>query len=184
MILSLEKHARQRRWAFIVSGVILASTSFLVGCAPDDPRYAALRRELVLDSKPADVISIAEAKEALQSNENVSIVASISEDDFEAFADGEAAFLVTEILPQQAGHGGKDHVDNCPFCKRRAATAPRASVRFVDEKGDTLGIDARELFNLKPGDVVVVSGKGELIAEVDLLQLTATNIYLQTSETP
>ena len=80
-------------------------------------------------------------------------------------------------LPEQ-GHGAEHDADNCPFCKRKAAQAPKAMVRFSDEAGSTLAIDARKLFDLKTQDVVVVRGTATM-AELNTLIIDATSLHVR-----
>ena len=49
-------------------------------------------------------------------------------------------------------HVDKDHAENCPFCKLKTANVQRAAVQFVDEEGETLEVDARELFGAETGE--------------------------------
>ena len=171
-------HSMKRRDRVVC--VLAVSVSLLGGCSQDDSKLVELRRELLLDVEP-DATSIALAKNSVSENPNVSIIARVFDDEQLAFINGEASFMVTEILPKAVGHDDKNHVKNCPFCKRRAAEAPRAAVRFISETGDPLSIDARELFDIGPSDTVVIQGRGELMAEVDMLQVTAHTIFVRKS---
>lgn len=177
---SAKAFRRTHRWLTIgrvsVCFTLLLS---LAGCATEDPRFDAMRSQLLLDEAPADAMSIADAKAAASDNPDVAVLARIVPDEHEAFMPGQAAFVVTEVLSEEDGHGGKQHADNCPFCKRKAAEAPRAAVQFVDESGSPLKGDAREWFGIKCGDEVVIRGKGELLAELNMFQLTAAGIYLR-----
>lgn len=158
----------------------LAATALLfAGCSAEDARVAELRQRLLLPSEPESASTIAAAKEAVAEHAEVSIVARVGHDEFEAFVPDQAAFLVTEILPEEEGHRGKDHAANCPFCKRKAANVPRAAVQFLDESGSPLAFDARKLFGIRPSDVVVVRGMGKVHDELDMFQITADAIYVR-----
>jgi hypothetical protein len=149
----------------------------LQGCSTEDPRLQSLREQFVLRAMPRQPTTIADAKAKVAEDPRVEFVGRIAANEYEAFAPGEASFLVTEILPDDHGHDGTQHADNCPFCKRRAAEAPRAAVRFVDAAGETLALDARKLFGIEAGDTVVIRGTGELLAELDVFVVTADGIY-------
>ena len=151
----------------------------LPGCNKNDSELEATRSRLLLEEAPNDAMSIAEARSAISENPNIAVIARIIPDEHEAFVPGQTAFVVTEVLSEDDGHGGKQHADNCPFCKRKAAEAPRAAVQFVDESGSPLRADARELFGIASGDEVVIRGKGELLAELNMFQVTADGIYLR-----
>ena len=106
--------------------------------------------------------------------QDVWVVGRIFAGDFDPWEKGRASFLISE-LPEE-GHGEGHDADNCPFCKRKAAQAPKAMVRFADEKGQTVGIDARELFGLKTGDVVAVRGSAK-VGELNTLMIDAAAIH-------
>lgn len=156
----------------------------LVGCAAEDPQVVTLRQRFLLPEEPTASTSVSDARDAAAEDPDVLFVARVAYDEHEAFVPGRAVLFVSEILPEQEGHGGKDHVDNCPFCKRKAAKAPRAAVQFVDESGEPLAVDARELFNVQPGDTVVVRGKGEVLPEANMLQVEADGIYVRDRGDP
>lgn len=106
--------------------------------------------------------------------QDVWVVGRIFAGDFDPWEQGRASFLISE-LPEE-GHGAGHDADNCPFCKRKAAQAPKAMVRFADEKGQTVGIDARELFELKTGDVVAVRGSAK-VGELNTLMIDAAALH-------
>ncbi len=170
------------RWLRAGCALFAAAMFCLPGCSTEDPRLQSLREQFVLRSEPTESTTIADAKAKLAENPHVNFVGRIAADEHQAFTRGRASFLVTEILPDEHGHGGKDHADNCPFCKRKAAEAPRAAVQFVDESGETLAVDARKLFGIEPGDTVVIRGTGELVTELNLLVVTADGIFLPPRE--
>jgi len=174
---------RHRDWQASAAVVGLAVVMLgLLGCSYEDPEHTALRRQFLLDEEPDSPTTIAEAKSAASENPNVSFVGRIAYDEDEAFVPGQAVFVVTEILPGEHDHGGKQHADNCPFCKRKAAKAPRAAVQVVGDSGEPLDVDARELFGMQTGDTVVVRGQGQVLAPLDLFQVTADGIYLRRSK--
>ncbi len=106
--------------------------------------------------------------------QDVWVVGRIFAGDFDPWEQGRASFLISE-LPEE-GHGEGHDADNCPFCKRKAAQAPKAMVRFADEKGQTVGIDARDLFGLKTGDVVAVRGSAK-VGELNTLMIDAAALH-------
>ena len=156
---------------------LLAACLCLAGCSAEDPRLQSLRDQFLVLTEPTDPTSIAVAKEGLAEDPRVELVGRITEDEHTAFTQGRAFFIVTEILPDEHGHA--DHDDNCPFCKRKAATAPQAAVQFVDASGEALIFDAQKLFGVEPGDTVVIRGTGELMAELDLFVVTADGIHIR-----
>ena len=124
----------------------------------------------------APVAEVPAAAAPLAAGDEVWVVGRIFAGDFEPWENGQASFLISE-LPEQ-GHGAEHDADNCPFCKRKAAQAPKAMVRFSDEAGSTLAIDARKLFDLKTQDVVVVRGTATM-AELNTLIIDATSLHVR-----
>jgi hypothetical protein len=122
----------------------------------------------------ADPIQPADPLQPTGTLQDVWVVGRIFAGDFDPWEQGRASFLISE-LPEE-GHGEGHDADNCPFCKRKAAQAPKAMVRFADEKGQTVGIDARELFGLKTGDVVAVRGSAK-VGELNTLMIDAAALH-------
>lgn len=104
----------------------------------------------------------------------VSVVGRIFAGDLEPWENGQASFLLAE-LPAE-GHGEGHDADNCPFCKRRAANAPTAIVRFVGEDGEVLPHDVRQLFGVEKNSVVTVRGVAAR-GELNTLVITADGLY-------
>ena len=169
------------RVPFAVGCVALAAFFCVVGCSTEDPRMQSLREQFLLSDEPKGPSTIADATSNVAENPRVEFIGRVAANEFEAFTPGQASFLVTEILPDDHGHGSDHDADNCPFCKRRAAEAPRAAVQFVDATGEPLDVDARELFGIEPGDTVVVRGMGRQFAKLDMLFVDADGIYLPAS---
>ena len=173
--------AAKTRWLRVACVLSAAALFCLPGCSTEDPLLQSLREKSVLRAEPTAPTTITDAKARLSENPNVEFVGRIAADESAAFTPGKATFVVTEILPGESGHGGKHHADNCPFCKRKAAEAPRAAVQFVDAQGEALAVDARKLFGIGAGDTVVVRGSGQLVKKLELFIVTADGVYLRRS---
>lgn len=104
----------------------------------------------------------------------VNVVGRIFAGDLEPWEAGQASFLLAE-LPAE-GHGEGHDADNCPFCKRRAANAPTAIVRFVGDDGEVLPHDVRQLFGVEKNSVVTVRGVATR-GELNTLVVTAEGLY-------
>jgi hypothetical protein len=87
--------------------------------------------------------------------------------DFPWFAGQGSFFLVDgKVAGQFAQHAkshGGDH--NCAFCQNLAAKNARniAVVNLVDENGEIIKVDTRELLGLKESQRVVIRGRAELL---------------------
>ncbi|TVP98130.1 MAG: hypothetical protein EA381_13150 [Planctomycetaceae bacterium] len=106
---------------------------------------------------------------------SVWVIGRIFAGDFEPWEPGSAAFLISE-LPAE-GHGEGHDADNCPFCKRKAAKAPKGMVRFLDEQGHPLPIDARKLFGVEKNSVVLVQGDVS-VGELNTLLIDAAKMHI------
>ena len=99
------------------------------------------------------------------------------------FSKGQAVFFLAdpEAVAEMEEHAHV-HADGeeCAFCAAHAGDSAHmlAVIQFTDENGKTLGVDARELFELKEKETVVVRGK----AKVDpsgMLIVEATGLYVR-----
>ena len=59
--------------------------------------------------------------------------------------------------------------------------APKAPVAFVGQDNKALPYPIEQLFPIKHGDEVVVTGTGKFDEGLDLLKITAESIYLPAS---
>ena len=80
-------------------------------------------------------------------------------------------------------HGSHHHDDpdhECPFCASAADSDAVAVIRFFDESGKVISIDARKLFEVKEDATVVVKGTARLVGSKEgLLMIDADGIYVR-----
>ncbi len=167
-----------RFWRMVV---LLVCTLGISGCGESvDPQVLALRQKLEVAKAPENERPIAEIRKELKSGDLTSesqfvVRARINAGDFPPFADGMAAFVVTDAT----GHDGDEthNPHECPFCKRDIMNVI-ARVEFPDESGALIRVDSRELFNVKEFDLLVIEGKGRF-AEDDTLIIAADKVYVK-----
>lgn len=99
------------------------------------------------------------------------------------FANGKAIFfLVDPEVAAEAEEHAHTHApgEECAFCAAHAADAAHAIavVQFADEKGNALPVDARELFELKEKETVVVKGKAKANGN-GMITVDATGLYVR-----
>ena len=90
---------------------------------------------------------------------------------------GLATFIISDPSFESThadDHGHEDH--DCPYCQAKAVDA-QAWVRFLGDDDKPIAVDARELFDVKEGDIVVVKGHAKLSA--GLLVVDAKGIYVR-----
>ena len=167
------------KWSKLPACLSALSLLLLAGCSAEDSRIVALRQRLLLAAEPSDATTIAIAKDAVAKNPDVSIVAQVSADEREGFIKGQAAFLVTEV---RSGEDRHCEDTDCPFCAKDKVKILNAAVKFIGETGAPLAVDARDLFGIRPGDTVVIQGKGEVMPGLDMLQVTAKHIFVRSRE--
>ncbi len=98
---------------------------------------------------------------------------------------GRATFIISDpsFEPAHEHDHGHEHGDEhshddheCHFCQAQAIDA-QAWVRFLGEDNKPLAVDARKLFDVKEGDIVVVKGHAKLSA--GLLVVDAQGMYVR-----
>jgi len=99
----------------------------------------------------------------------------------EPFLDGKASFVLVEIPADDHARKPGHDADNCPFCKKKTASAPMVAVQFVGADGKPIPIDARTLFGVEKGRDVVVRGTGVFDAKlgIPVIQVTADGLYVR-----
>jgi hypothetical protein len=113
----------------------------------------------VMTAAPEGAWTLAEAAEKWplgDANGEVVLTGRIFAEDQEPWEPNQASFLMS-VLPEK-GHDDPEHADNCPFCKRKAAMAPKAVIQFVDASGAVLPHGAQQLFGLNKNDIITVRG--------------------------
>lgn len=133
----------------------------------------------LLTVEPADAIALTEAAQSLGTeSKSITLIGKIDAGEFSAFEEDNATFMLSELPADGHGVDDPDHEDNCPFCKRRAANAPKAIVQIVDDEGNVVPTDARQLLGVKQGDRVVASGKATFDDSVNAITVQCEKVYL------
>lgn len=171
------------RYGFL-SVTLLVSITAAIGCQPDAPVTAvpdaailSARAKYLLDKAPEAALGVKEAKAAITEPSNVTLTGTIDAGEREPWEEGKALFLITESSIATHDHGEGSH-DNCPFCNREKANN-LALIKFIDDAGETVAIDARDLFGLEKGQQVVIQGTGAVDPSGTLV-VTANGIYIKS----
>ena len=186
--------------------LLLMAIATIAGCEPTSNTVAGnkelltQRARLTLTEEPPDPVGIVDLRETLQeaveapSSESESAspwpivlvgriggksnTADRSTSDFPWEKD-KAQFIMSDPSAAIEHDHGDDHGDDhhdCPFCNKKAADA-QAMVQFIDDDGNPLPMDARDLFELEGEELVVVRGRAQLVGT--LLMVTADGIYVR-----
>ena len=146
------------------------------GCGETiDPEVVALRNRFLNLSTETKETPVSEIRASLKSGElkpgtPFKVRVRINAGEFPPFVNGAAKFFVTDAT----GHDGDESHDphECPFC-RRDVKSMMALVEFHDESGKLIPRDARELFDVKDFELLVIEGTGEFDTE-DVMVMTAS----------
>jgi hypothetical protein len=95
--------------------------------------------------------------------------------------EGQASFFLVDskVAAQCCTHAKQNGKAVCVFCQRQAIKNAHAVavVNMVDEQGEVLRTDARELLGLKQNQVVTIRGKAKLLGG-SFLVIDADGIYV------
>jgi len=164
-------------WSVPLLPMVLAA---FVGCGSGevvDSSLNELRRQFEADVSPEDALAFEDVRTALQDGKReadteVVLRGRINAGDISPWEPGVAAFVLTDAT----GHDDEDDHDphECPFCSRKIESMI-AHVEFHDNDGRVITEDARELFELRDKQLVIVRGRVSL-DESGILRLAATEM--------
>ncbi len=163
------------------SSMLLVSIASLgMGCSRiEDPMIASHRQKMMLTSEPEQAVSLTEAKSMLSEESDIVLLGRVGSGQLDPFEKGNASFVLSEALADDHGNDDGHDASDCPFCKRRAAEAPIATIELHDEAGKPIAIGADKLLGLKKGQTVVVQGRGIYVTELDTLQVKAGKLFIR-----
>ncbi|MBW3598328.1 MAG: hypothetical protein KY475_13780 [Planctomycetes bacterium] len=169
----------------VLAGMLLATLS-AVGCTQGTTDVAgggnsasggASGGDYVLAAEPADAKGVAEARESAQDGDDVTVVGRIG-GDHEPFIDGAAAFTIVDpkLQPCPAEEGCPTPWDYC--CDLNLLKDNKAVVKVVNEQGQLVNSDARELLGVEELSTVTVQGKAQR-DDAGNLTILATGIHVK-----
>jgi hypothetical protein len=180
--------------AEILTAVLLISLIALQsGCrtsVAENPQISEIRGKFVLPEEPSGAVGVADAKELLKEQSEIVVVGRIGAGDHRPWDDGRASFIMgdaaafmladSESDEHSHPHGAPGHdPDKCPFCSRaKSLDRSLAIVKFLDDHGAVLAIDARKLLGVRENQIVVVRGHGAVDA-LGNLSIAAQGIYIR-----
>ena len=159
--------------------IAIALAVGFTGCEKNvDPEPSAkIDSQLLLPREPTGAITPTEAMESHIEAKPIVLAGRVDAGDFDPFESGLASFMLSELPDEDHASDDPNHVDNCPFCKRKLEKAPKAVVKILDSSGDVMPVDARELLGIAKGDIVVVRGSGRYSEAVNLVEITADGVF-------
>lgn len=140
--------------------------------AAPDARY-------VLAEEPAGAQTVIESRKDAKDGDDVTITGRIG-GDVDPWVKGRAAFLIVDpsLVPcsEIEGDTCKTPWDYC--CDTDRLAESKATIKFVDEAGQTLATDARQLLGVKELQRVTIRGKAKR-DEAGNLTVLARGIYVK-----
>jgi len=155
-------HSHQRLTCTAVCCLLCAA--FLVtGCGVQvSDEIQAMRKRWLAESPPAGEMPISEIRSKLADGDMevgsaVVVRARVNAGAVDPWTSGQAAFIITDAI----GHDGSEDPDHdpheCPFCRRDVRNS-MAVLRFVEGNGKVVSVDARQLFDISSGELLVAEG--------------------------
>lgn len=170
-------------------GVLLGATCLVIGCSrPGAPSAATTNAtaakidgtKFVMAEEPAGAKTVLEVREEAKDGDSVVIVGRIG-GDVDPWVTDRASFLIVDstLIPCSERKG-----DNCPTpwdycCDSDVLAKSKATIKFVDDAGKTLPNDARQLFNVKELQTVVVKGQAKR-DEAGNLTVLASGLFVRS----
>jgi len=162
------------------SMLLMSLASVGWGCSPtEDPMIAQHRQKIILASEPDQAVSLTQAKSMLTEESDIVLLGRVGSGQLDPFEKGIASFVLSEALADDHGDNDGHDASDCPFCKRRAAEAPIATIELHDDNGKPIAVSADKLLGLTKGQTVVVQGRGIYLADVDTLQIKAGKLFIR-----
>lgn len=141
------------------------------GHAVDGSRYR-------LDQEPDDVLCVLDVREQISAGGEVAVLGRVGGMK-NPFTNGEASFVITDPSVAVAGD---DHEcgDNCPYCakKKKDQISSMAFVRIVDENGQVVPADVRQLLGVEQDQMVVVRGQAK-VNRAGHLVISASGVHVR-----
>ena len=159
----------------------------LVGCSRQSPATSVELplastidgSKYLLGEEAAGATDVIQVREAAEDGDEVVVVGRIGGSE-NPWIEGRAAFSIVDVSLKACSD---IEGDNCPIpwdycCETTLLPTSTALVKVVDEKGDLVKSDARELLKLKELQTVVVKGKAQR-DDAGNLTVLASGVYVR-----
>ncbi len=172
------------RFVFVALTAALCLSLGLAGCnpsaqAPIQTSSSAPDSRLLLKEQPSDAKHVIDARKDAKDGDEIVVTGRIG-GDVDPWVKGRAAFLIVDpsLVPCSEREG-----DSCPTpwdycCDTDRLADAKATIKFVNEAGDTLPTDARQLLGVKELQYVTVRGQAKR-DEAGNLTVLAKGIYVK-----
>ena len=171
----------KRTFTLVALALLVSST----GCGqqqPAQPQQSAATpsgTQYLLAEEPQDAQDVINLRENAQDDESVTVIGRIGGSQ-NPWVEGRAAFSIVDLSLKACsdieGDTCKMPWDYC--CQTDLLPKATVLVKFVDDSGNLLGTDSRQLLAVKELDTVVVSGKAKR-DDAGNLTVLADKIYVK-----
>ena len=162
--------------------VALLTSTLALGCAqqaaePEAAAPAATAKSYLVSEEPAGARGVGELRTDANVDGRVTMVGRVGGSP-EPFVEGLAAFQLVDpaLQPCAADEGCPTPWDYC--CDPGEVAQNIATVKIVDDQGQVVATDAKELLDIQELSTVVVQGEAQRDAEGNLTVL-ADKVYVQ-----
>jgi hypothetical protein len=166
-------------------GLLAASVLPLAGCGMNEPAVqnvqpaAASDSRFVLTEEPADAKPVIDVRQDAKDGDEVTITGRIG-GDVDPWVAGRATFVIVDssLTPcsEREGDSCKTPWDYC--CDLDRLATAKATIKVVDDQGQPIATDARELLGVKELQTVTVYGKAKR-DEAGNLTVLASKVYVK-----
>lgn len=166
-------------------GLLVAFVLALAGCGPNGPAAqrsqsaAAPDSRFVLAEEPGDAKPVIAVRQDAKDGDEVTITGRIG-GEVDPWVAGRATFVIVDpsLTPcsEREGDTCKTPWDYCCDVDRLATA--KATIKIVDDQGQPVATDARELLGVKELQTVTVQGKAKR-DEADNLTVLASKVYVK-----
>jgi len=167
----------------VVGPFIALLTAITCGCGTSsvaDKQTSPSGSAYLADTEPVGAVPVGEARRTIDDDEDITLVGIIG-GSTEPFVDGLAAFTIVDpkVPYCAADEGCPTPWDYC--CTQDQVKANIATVKLVDESGDPVATDARQLLGVHELSTVVVQGRAERDDQGNL-SLAASKVYVRSNQ--
>ncbi len=140
---------------FIIGTWIVVTS--LAGCARSaaEPANSKQNNHFLLTAEPEGALDVMDVREQAQDGQSVVVLGRI-DGGLKPWIDGRAAFSIMDERVAPSCDATECEA-GCPQCVQQVAEAT-AMVKFLDDQGKVLAVDARDLLGLKEQQTVVIRG--------------------------
>ncbi len=165
--------------ALIAVGLVSSGCSKAQTAQPETPRVVTDGGQYLLTAEPEGALGVIEARKSAKDSDLLTVVGRIG-GSAKPWIEGRAAFsIVDPSLRACSDIEG----DECPVpwdycCETDRLPKAMALVKVVNESGELIAVDARELLGVKELQTVIVQGKAQR-DEAGNLTIRATGMYVR-----